>query len=46
MDKNAERILIILQIYELLEYKCRANDFTGGMRVGTVDVKGELDSER
>ncbi|KAJ7380082.1 hypothetical protein OS493_010790 [Desmophyllum pertusum] len=30
-----------VRAYELLEYKCRANDFTGGARVGTVDVTGE-----
>lgn len=30
----------VTQVYELLEYKCRANDYEGGMRVGTVEVTG------
>jgi len=28
-----------IRAYELLEYKCRANDFAGGVRVGTVNVQ-------
>ncbi|CAH3029853.1 unnamed protein product [Porites evermanni] len=27
-----------IRVYELLEYKCRANDYKGGVRVGTVEV--------
>lgn len=30
----------VFQAYELLEYKCRANDYEGGVRVGTVEVTG------
>lgn len=36
-DKCAKTIT---QVYELLEYKCRANDYEGGVRVGTVEVTG------
>ena len=28
-----------IRAYELLEYKCRANDYAGGVRVGTVNVQ-------
>ena len=28
-----------IRAYELLEYQCRANDFAGGVRVGTVNVQ-------
>ena len=30
----------VTQVYELLEYKCRANDYEGGVRVGAVEVTG------
>lgn len=35
------QVFTFLQIYELLEYKCRENNFDGGVPVGTVHVSGK-----
>ena len=35
------QVFTFLQIYELLEYKCRENNFDGGVPVGTVHVLGK-----